>query len=168
MNALARSRRGFSLIELLCVITLLTVLTGALGLLLNETLEAERLQTEGYDRFQRSRALADQFRADVARAEKAPAKWQEYVADSATLILQLKNRDHLVYHWHEGTLRRLTFENGEENERALPVPGRMSVEFDRAAPDVKLVRLRLLTVRFGNAVPGQTLEIAAAVGGDWR
>src|SRR5207302_3922684 len=70
-------RPGFTLIEMLCVMFLLVVLAGAMAILLKETLEVERLQTEGFDNMLQANALADQFRADVAQAQDAPRQWQQ-------------------------------------------------------------------------------------------
>ena len=58
-------RAGWSLLELLVVMMLLMVLIGVLALLLRESLATEQLQTATYQRVQQSKALADQFRADV-------------------------------------------------------------------------------------------------------
>jgi prepilin-type N-terminal cleavage/methylation domain-containing protein len=168
MTGKIQRRRGFTLIELLCVMAVVIVVTATLALLIRETLEAQRLEADGFDRLLQSNALADQFRADVAQAENAPESWKQYVADPETLILQMKNQDHVVYRWRNGKLDRFSFEKGKENERSLPVSSRVAVEFVRAAPNARLLRLRLSTMRDGKVVPGQVLEIAAALGGDWR
>ena len=161
-------RPGWSLIEALVVMVLLVVLGTTLALLMRESLEAERIQAVSYDRLQQSKTLADEFRADVARAEKAPAEWQDYAASPTTLILKMKGDHHVVYVWNEKTLTRLAFEGDKKDSRVLQVPERTQPEFTRAAPDSKVVRFRLVTVHLGKAKAGQTLEFAAAVGGDWR
>jgi prepilin-type N-terminal cleavage/methylation domain-containing protein len=169
MTISAANRRGFSLLEMLCVIVLLALLTGILTALVSETIEVERLQAEGFDKILQNNALADQFRADVAQAASAPEEWQQYKSNSQTLILEMKNKAHVVYAWHDGNLVRHAFENGKAFERILPVGGsRVGVEFVRAGPNPKLLRLRLDAMRDGSPVPGQSLEIAAALGGDWR
>jgi prepilin-type N-terminal cleavage/methylation domain-containing protein len=162
------NRRGFSLLEMLCVIVLLALLAGILTALLSETLEVERMQAEGFDKILQKNALADQFRADVAQAASAPDAWQQYKANPQTLILEMKNNSHVVYVWQEGNLVRHAFEDGKEFERILPIGGsRVGVEFV-AGPSPKLIRFRLHAIGDGNPLPGQSLEIAAALGGDWR
>jgi hypothetical protein len=60
-------------------------------------------------------------------------------------------------------------EEGKLSERVLPVGGtQVDVEFVRSAANPKLVCLRLHNMRKGSPLPGQTLEIAAALGGDRR
>jgi prepilin-type N-terminal cleavage/methylation domain-containing protein len=161
-------RRGFTLIEMLCVMVLLAVVAGIMALLLRETLEVERTQAEGYDKILHDHALADQFRADVAQAEDAPATWQAYTADAATLILQMKNKGHVVYTWEEDALTRRAFEGENILERALPVHGNVELEFVRTGTGAKVVRMRLIALLAGNHLPGQTFEIVAGLGGDWR
>lgn len=168
MKSAIRRRPGWSLLELLVVMMLITLLIGVIAMLMREALTTEQIQAGTYQRVQEGKALADQFRADVAAAETAPANWQNHVAGPDTLILQMKDQVHLVYSWRDGALRRLTISGKDQNTRHLPVPGNTKIEFDRSPPDGNLVRVRLLTVRLGKAVPGQTLEFAAAVGGDWR
>jgi hypothetical protein len=163
------TRRGVSLVELLCVMGLLVLLMGMLTVLLLQTLDLERAQRESSTRMLQHAALADQFRADVACAELAPAKWEKHKASTQTLILQMKNGSHVLYSWHDGKVERRSFEKGKESLR--PLPGgedQVGVEFARDGPDAKLVRIRLSRLRDGVLVPGQTLEIAAALGGDWR
>jgi hypothetical protein len=50
----------------------------------------------------------------------------------------------------------------------LPVGSPTGVEFVRPAANARLLLVRLSTLRDGKIVPGQALEIAAALGGDWR
>ena len=161
-------RLGFTLVEMLCVMALLLLIATILTLLLRGTLEIERFQAEGFDRLLQTTALADQFRADVARAETAPLEWRDHQADEHTLILQMKNDQHVIYRWQQGTLERQSYETQQSSERTLPLDNRsVGVEFVRA-DKVALIRLRLSTLRKGVPQPGQTLEIAAALGGDWR
>jgi prepilin-type N-terminal cleavage/methylation domain-containing protein len=160
----ANTRRGFSLIELLCVIVLLGVLAGITALLLRETLGIERAQAAGFERILASNALADQFRADVARAENA-----ELQADPQRLTLKMKNDDQVTYVWQDGQLHRSAVADGKQSKRTLPVGGKqVGVEFGRDGANPKLVRLRLVPLRETSPVAGQTLEIVAALGGNWR
>src|SRR5215203_3190249 len=96
------SRRAFTLIELLCVMMLLTVAITVLALLLRETMRVERIQSTGFDRILQGKTLADLFRRDVALAEKEEQEWNGFKADDVTLILRMKDEDHIVYRWEEG------------------------------------------------------------------
>jgi prepilin-type N-terminal cleavage/methylation domain-containing protein len=161
-----RKRPGFSLVELLCVMAVLAILGGILILLLHETLGVERAQAEGFERILQSNALADQFRADVAQAETAPQSWEEFKAGPQTLILAMKKDAHVIYLWKEAMLQRRAYAGIKlTNERTLPLNSRTTVEFVRADG---LIRLRLQLLRGGKALPGQALDFAAALGGDWR
>ncbi len=162
----AAQRRGFTLIELMCVFALLAVLGVVTTLLLKQTLEVERTQVRGFDRLLQTKTIADQFRADVATAQEAPKAWREYVADEHTLILKMNAADHVVYVWNQETLTR---KGSVNNPRPLAVDAqRLSVEFNQDKTDPKLITLRLRTMRDGKPAAGQTLEITAALGGDWR
>jgi prepilin-type N-terminal cleavage/methylation domain-containing protein len=160
-------RLGFTMIEMVCVMLLLAVLAGAMALLLKETLEVERLQAEGFDKILQNKALADQFRADVAQAQDAPREWQQYKAGERTLILQMP-KGHVVYLQDEGTLLRNAFQDGKSAARTLPIGACQVIEFDRDRQNRKVVRLLLQATRADSRLPGQTLTIAAALGGDWR
>jgi prepilin-type N-terminal cleavage/methylation domain-containing protein len=165
----AAKRGGFTLVEMHCVIVALAVLIGFLTVLLVETMEVQRLQAEGFDKLLHNNALADQFRADVAQAEDAPLRWKRFNGDLRTLILHMKNEGHVVYRWQEAKLVRHTFEDGKEFESSFPVGGdRVGVEFVRVGAKPTIVSLRLVALRDGTVLPGQALEIAAALGGDWR
>jgi prepilin-type N-terminal cleavage/methylation domain-containing protein len=169
MKVSTRKRPGFSLIEMLCVFVLIAVLGLVLSLIIQETIKVERLQAQGFEQMVQFNTLADQFRADVAQAEQAPQDWEQYRSGPGTLILQMKDGKHVVYVWQGKKLQRNDFDAREESGRVLPVDSkRTDVEFVRADPKSNLVRLRLLAMRDGNPVPGETLEIAAALGGDWR
>jgi prepilin-type N-terminal cleavage/methylation domain-containing protein len=162
------TRRGFTLIEMLCVIFLVTIMGMAFGHLLRETLEVERLQSAGFDKLLHINALADQFRADVANAESAPDQWQLHQADGRTLILHIPGEGYVLYVHDLDELQRKTFEPGRELLRTLPAVANVMVEFVRDVQYPNLVRMRLQPLRQGIPVAGQTLEIAAALGGDRR
>jgi prepilin-type N-terminal cleavage/methylation domain-containing protein len=169
MTPLSRTRRGFSLTEMLCVISLLTIVLGVLAILLKECLDLERAQAENFERMAQHQALADEFRGDVARAEKAPEAWQDYKAGPGTLILQLKEGHHVVYQWKDGQLERRAIEGREEPARGIAIDKeKVDVEFVRDGSGSGLVKLRLFTLRDGKRSSEETLEIAAALGGDWR
>jgi prepilin-type N-terminal cleavage/methylation domain-containing protein len=162
-------RAGFTLLEMLCVMMLLTLVLMIVTLMFRETLRVEQIQSAGFDRILQSKALADQFRGDVARAEADEKEWHLFKADASTLILRMKDKTYVVYHRDDRNLIRHVFlANDAEQTIALPI-GRQStdVEFMHADKQ-RVVRLRLHPLRDGNREAGNALEFAAALGGDWR
>ncbi len=166
---MTRHRSGFTLLELLVVITVLAVLGMILTMLLKLTLDTERAQASSFDRLAQTSRLADEFRADVARAETTLAIWQDLRANEQTLILSLKDKSQIVYQWKEGKLWRTLFEADDFTERVVPIDAKdVRPEFVRPTDTSRLVRLRLHRLGNGDVSPGQTLEVAAAIGGDVR
>jgi hypothetical protein len=161
------SRTGTLLLDLLVSIMMIGVLCGVFALILKRTMQAQHLQAESFNRIQQSKAVGDQFRADVARAKEAPQQWRRYVADETTLILKMSDDEHVVYLRTEKSLKRIEQTRDDLKERLVVVPLAMTVEFLQPR-DTKLVRLRLTPTRFGKELPGQSLEFAAMVGGDAR
>jgi hypothetical protein len=154
---------------MVCVIILLTVVGGLLVILLRETLALKAAQAKSDQQMSVQRALADLFRADVARAEKAPRQWRYYRAGPRTLILENRDGSRVLYLWQDGRLERRVFADGKDSTRVVPVGDeRAGVEFDCAGSASRLVSLRLLAMRGESPLPGQTVTIAAALGGDWR
>jgi prepilin-type N-terminal cleavage/methylation domain-containing protein len=169
MKATAAGRRGFTLVEMTCVMILLTVVFGFIIVLLRETLLLKFAHAESSQRRLAQSALADRFRADVARAEKTPRQWRYYKAGPHTLILENRDGSHILYLWQEDRLERRVFGDEKDSAQNMPVGGeRVGVEFVRDGAAPRLVSLRLLTLRGESPLPGQTLTIAAALGGDWR
>ena len=127
------ARRGFTLIEVLCVIVLIGVFAGISTLLLRELLEVERSQARSFDQTLRTNELADLFRADVARAEKSLPAWKHFQASPKTLILQMQGGNHVIYSLQEGELGRSAFEGQKMSTRRFPVDSRrIRLEFVQA------------------------------------
>jgi prepilin-type N-terminal cleavage/methylation domain-containing protein len=169
MRMVSPKRVGFTLVEMLVVMAMIVVLGGVMAKLLVETIRAERTQREGLDKILHDHALADQFRIDVAQAESAPEKWRDYVAGKDSLILQMPGGGQVVYLWKEKALRHLAVADKTENERRVPTGADgVDVEFSHDPLNPKLIVVRLYFLREGKALPGQALEIAAALGGDLR
>src|SRR5260370_32261953 len=99
MNGTTATRRGYTLVEMLCVMILLTVVGGILVVLLKETLALKAAQAESQQRMVVQGALADLFRADVGRAEKAPRQWRDYMGGPRPLILENRDGSHFLYLW---------------------------------------------------------------------
>ena len=154
-------RRGVTLIEILCALVLLAVVTGVLAVLITHTLEAQRIQASSYERLHQGKTLADQFRADVARAKKVLEQWGDDAAGPDTLILQMEEAKVIVYKTSERGVDRVPSPKTQETERLLPLPEGTGVEFIK---DDAVIRMRLTPMR----QKAQALEIAAALAGDWR
>src|SRR5947209_4632425 len=71
-------RRGFTLIEILVVITFLVMIMGLISALLVAALLLEHSETAAFNRMMVRAAVADQFRNDVAEASAAPAQWKNW------------------------------------------------------------------------------------------
>jgi hypothetical protein len=86
------------------------------------------------------------------------------------LILSTPDIGEVIYILNgDNVLRRAFRTGGKIYERTLPVGGdSVSAEFDRSAQNPKLLRLLLHGTRAGTPLEGQTLAIAAALGGDQR
>ncbi len=161
-------RAGSSLIELLVVIAILAMIGVILTAMLKTTLEAERLQAGSFDRLVQTSRLADDFRADVARAEKTLPSWEDVRANDQTLILSLKGDIRIIYQWRAGKLWRSVYEPEDFHERVVPIDSNMRFEFVQPTGTDRLVRLRLHRKGDTQKSPGGALELAAALGGDTR
>jgi prepilin-type N-terminal cleavage/methylation domain-containing protein len=161
------TRSAFTLLELLVVITVLSMILGLLVTLIWSVVRVERADAAVMQRLLVQNALADQFRADVAAAVQAPQVWQEHKAGPECLILRRADDGHVMYQWTDNQLTRTEQLADAKNERLLPIGGEpVSVEFRGAGGDERLLSLRLTTTRADRVK--HVLEIAAALGGDVR
>lgn len=159
-------RRGFSLLEILCVLTMLGVLLVLGATLLLAVMRADRVGAATLDEVSRRAELAGQFRTDVAAAQETPEKLGEFTAGRECLILRTAT-GHVVYHWHGGTLDRITRGGGADSRRPISFNAEnTTVEFIRPPGDRPLVTLRVVESPPRGAV--KTVEISAALGGDVR
>jgi hypothetical protein len=144
----------------------LALTAGLLAVALRGALALERASAGTLERLGTQRALADQFRADVAGAADAPERWQDEEAGPTCLILALGADRHVVYRWEAERLVRLEFAGEDVHRREVP-PGKgtAAVAFERSGEGGRLIALRLFTVgKDGLLQP--SVEIAAALGGD--
>ncbi len=159
-------RRGFSLLEMAGVMGALTLVLLMLVTVLMAALRNEQVAARSTQRLLARAALADQFRADVARATAAPRTLGDLEAGPTCLILRLGDGEHLVYRFRERWLERSTA--GEEGPfQRVPLGERdVTVEFGQEAGG-RLLSLRLIDVpRSGG--PQREFEVRAALGGDLR
>jgi hypothetical protein len=151
---------------MLVVMAVLAMASGLLALALVGALRLERVSMGTLDQFGAERELADRFRADVAGAADAPARWQEDVAGPTCLILALGADRHVVYRWDTKRLVRAesvgdtTYRH--EVARALRPA---AVVFERSGDGGRLLTLRLFTAR-NDGRQHPSAEITAALGGD--
>ena len=92
-----RSRRaGFTLLEIMAVMTVLALVLGLLIVSLTSLLRLEQADSAFYDRVMNNDRVADRFRTDVAQATSAPTEWSTYQAGTHCLILEQPNGMHVV------------------------------------------------------------------------
>jgi hypothetical protein len=156
-------RPAFTLVELLVIMTGLTVALVLLAVILGGALRLEGASSQALQRLAARRDLADRFRADVTQATEAPERWGGDMAGAGCLILRFDAGGHVVYRWEEDRLVRLDFTGEEVHQQEVTRgAGTTPGEFGRSG--------RLLTLRvFGAGRDGgrqTSAEIAAALGGD--
>lgn len=171
---LSRSRPpGFTLIEMCVVLAVLVLLSGVAAVALEGALRLQKSSAVNLDRMSAWRALADEFRSDVAQATAAPERWGDDVAGPTCLILARGKDHYVVYraeeerlvHAEEERLVRLESAGGSTRRRVVARRhGLAAIEFERADGG-RLVTLRLFTVG-ADGRRRQSAVFAAALGGD--
>jgi hypothetical protein len=153
-------------VEVLVVMAALAVATGLLIVALEGALKLEHASSGLLDGLRARHALADQFRADVARAADAPEHWQKEAAGPTCLILAVGNDRHVVYRWEAERLLRIEAAGKKAHRREVGLgEGATAVTFERSGAGGRLVTLQLFTVR-KDGVRKPSAEITAALGGD--
>ena len=161
-------RSGFTLIESMVVMVLITVFFLLIAAILWGAIKIERADAAAFDRLVAQSALADQFRQDVAEAVEAPQSLNDLTAGPACLILKMAEGGSVTYRWDNGSLRRKELVGTEVSHRSVPV-GRedVSVEFARSSTEGRLIILRLIEWRGAGGSRGEhRIEFSAALGGD--
>jgi prepilin-type N-terminal cleavage/methylation domain-containing protein len=160
-------RPGFTLLEMVLVMAALSAFLALIGATLVGTIRLQHVGGEVFLSLRAQNMLAEQFRADVARAAEAPPAFERWTARANCLILRLNNGNHIIYHWDQERLER-TERNGPDTLRqTLPTGNpRVTAEFSRAGPGQRLVTLRLVEAR--KQGDKRVLDISAALGGDLR
>ena len=162
------SCRGFTLIELVAVISMLSVLLLVIAATLWGAVKIERADSAAFQRMTVQAQLADQFREDVRQAIECPDSIKDLSAGPSCLILKMEENRHVVYRWAEDRLSRAEFAGADETTVPWPVGGeRISVIFGRSAAEDHVVWMRLLDSRgAGSSSREWPVEIRAAVGDD--
>jgi type II secretory pathway pseudopilin PulG len=155
-------RSGWSLIELVAAMMLLTILMGLVTAALVGSLQTQKASAGAFNTIAFQSALTDRFREDAAGAKAAPEKWRDLSRTPSCLILEFANDKHIMYRWHQEQLIRSTFAGSTKTEQFVPVSESTTlVEFSSTGTTTPaLVTLRVK----GRAA----LEVSAALGGDNR
>src|SRR5262245_19368299 len=91
------SRAGFTLLEIALVMAAMGLVLLLLSAAMIGALRTQQLAIGVSNRVMAHGTLADQFRADVARAATAPESLGDQRADSTRLILRMSGGNHVVY-----------------------------------------------------------------------
>lgn len=160
-------RAGFTLLEMLAVMWAMAVALSLGAVLMITILRSDRVSQATLRQLAWRSTAADQFRADVARAEDAPDAFAEFRRGPTCLILRLAG-GHVIFVAAGEKLERIVrAADGSETRRAEPVgPPDSAVELDRIDGPIPILVLRLIDPPA--AGPRRRLEIAAAFGGDRR
>ncbi len=166
-----RSRRaGFTLLEIMAVMTVLALVLGLLIVSLTSLLRLEQADSAFYDRVMNNDRVADRFRTDVAQATSAPTEWSTYQAGTHCLILEQPNGMHVVYQWDTGSNKLVRWQVQEDEVNKLPEPLPVDAEsVELLRPSANLCTLRIL-VHAGPPTVAHTTtsEFVVALGGERR
>jgi len=159
-------RTAFTLLEMLGVMAMVTLLLGFGMALILTAMRSDQAASATLRDLAHHGELADQFRADVARADAAPDSLGDLQAGPACLILHT-GKEHVAYRWRDGKLVRAVRGDGPETSRPVALSKEnTTVEFVRTAGDRPMITVRV-TETVPRAMPRVT-EISAALGGDTR
>ncbi len=164
MTRRTRSRRGFSLVELLVVMTALSLALLVGASILAGAWAADEAGATTFKRVVARGELADRFRADVAAAEEAPDRLGDVAAGDEALVLRTPG-GHVVYRWRDGRLERVAKAGDAESRRDFWA-GREGVRVTFVRPPAGS---RLVTMRLDEpGGVGRRVDVSAALGGDVR
>jgi prepilin-type N-terminal cleavage/methylation domain-containing protein len=153
-----QSRRGWTLVEMIVVMMLLSVLLSLLGTLLWGVFRIQAAATASFEQLQLEATLVDRFRADVAGARAAPEFDGDFQASPLCMIFRKEDDALILYRFKGNVLERSELRDEESPVEEFRLAGEDSVaEFGRQG--------RLLTLTLRGPRRG-TLSAAAALGGD--
>jgi type II secretory pathway pseudopilin PulG len=162
-------RGGFLLIEVLILMISLVVVMLVGGAALLGGFKAQRTASATQKRLNAETTLADEFRPDVARAEKVVAQIEQLKTGPKCLLLRWPDGKTIVYRWDGKKLERSQLPGSKDAPpRKLPLgPDCTAVEFLRTGPDRRVITVRLTEKRRA-AKSTRSIDISAALGGDLR
>jgi len=163
----ARDRAGFTLIEMLSVMFVMSIAFGFGATILLAALRFDQAGAATLRLMAWRTELADQFRADVARADSTPERLGELSSGETCLILHWPDGTHVIYQGQEEVrLERIVRTAAGETRRVLPVGNaNATVEVARGGGARPLITLRLVETTYRMA---RRVDVVAALGGDLR
>lgn len=163
----AHRRTGFTLLEMLVVIWAMSVALSFGAVLLIATIRADRVSQGTLSQLAWRSAAADQFRADVARADEMPETLAGFTRGPKCLILRTA-QGHVVYVVAGEKIERIVrAADGTDTRRAEAIgPPESTAEFDRSGGTAPVVTLRFVDIP--PTGPPRRMEIVAALGRDRR
>jgi prepilin-type N-terminal cleavage/methylation domain-containing protein len=160
-------RTGFTLIEVLAVMAGLALLISFGCALIAGLFRMHKSSAASRLNLVRHEVFADQFRDDVAHADSAPAKLDQFQAGPHCLILAMHDSSPVVYFEEAGIWKR-RYGSRKDVLNLHPGPEGTQLEFLRSGPADRLVTVRILPPAVPRLKDRAPLEISAALGGDVR
>ena len=161
-----KARPAFTLTEMVAVMAVMSVALALLTLTTVGALRLNRACVKALDRLGARQALADQFRADVARAVEAPARWRDDEAGPTCLLLGLGENHTIRYRWEANRLERAEFGGEQTHRRPIAIGDAAAViEFRRSDSKSRLLTLWLCALR-PDGSKERPVEITASLGGN--
>jgi prepilin-type N-terminal cleavage/methylation domain-containing protein len=166
-------RPGYSLVELLVVMTVATVVLGAAGVLLHTVLRTDQAVRDEQQAHAGISRLAEQFRADVhaAVAVEPPAAEAGAAAQPVEYRLRLPAGQTVLYRFETGKASRLE-QAGQEVKRretfTLPGDNMARIELRDNPPPTVASLVLSSTGEAPGRPPGVTARIDAVVAKDHR
>jgi len=172
LSGVSRSRRAFTLTEMLIVMVGLSIAVMFGGVLIVTTLKAEHTAEAAANRIGRQQELAQQFRDDVAGAESAPDKLGDLTAGPACLILRAPTGSTIVYQWQKenSVLERIERKGDKEMRKQIPI-GRKEESIEFVRPTNRPGEFGVFTLRISEQPkngPARRSDLSAALGGNLR
>lgn len=159
------TRSGFTLTEMLVVMSGLGIATLIGSLLLVASLRADRVGAAANDSLTWRKHLAETFRADIRAAREEPRLVTEPGAESAVLVLHTRGSGTVTYERTGTRLERFATTPAGPSRQVMPLgPDTTHVDFV-LSPGGRLVTLQV--VERGKTGERET-GVTAAVGGDIR
>jgi type II secretory pathway pseudopilin PulG len=160
-----QSRSGFTLLEILTVMLGLGMVLMLTSIVLAGTLRLQKASQLSLERTSARSALADQFRADVARSQASPASLGDFKAGDRCLLLR-DNGATIVYRCQAQSIERLELAaDGMVLRSARLGPQEMGARFSRRGSEGRSITLSLGQ---NSNRPGHPWIIQATLGGDWQ
>lgn len=161
------ARDGFSLIELLVVMSGLAIAMGFGTALLLSLLRTDQMAANSLNRLMRHYELADLFRDDVSNSLDTPDTFREFTAGGQCLVLRQPNDTWVIYQVSGHKLERIKRTGDKEFRRpVILVSPDCQVEFLKGDGNQALVTLRITEKTAAGIL--QRIDLSAALKGDLK